>query len=39
MNQVIDQLIVEAAIMGMINEASSYEDFAKNKIPGIGNRT
>ena len=38
MKQVIDEILVEATILGMMREASSYEDFAKNKIPGIGNK-
>ena len=38
MKQVIDEILVEATILGMMNEASSYEDFGKNKIPGIGNK-
>jgi|19_taG_2_1085344.scaffolds.fasta_scaffold01536_2 hypothetical protein len=38
MKKVIDELLIEATILGMLDEASSYEDFGKNKIPGIGNK-
>ena len=38
MKKVIDQLLQEATIFGMLKEASSYEDFVKNKMPGLDNK-
>ena len=38
MKLVIDEILVEATILGMMSEAASYEDFGKNKMPGIGNK-
>ena len=39
MNKVIDELLVEATILGMLDEASSdYEDHVKQMMPGIGNK-
>ena len=38
MNKVIDDILVEATILGMMSEASSYEDFVNQKMPGLDNK-
>ena len=39
MKQVIDEILVEATILGMMRDASSdYEQYDYQQMPGIGNK-